>query len=116
MTYTGHKDARMPTGETLVEWITPTVKDECRNYAIEMPSPKQMAVVISAMRMHAIMMHAAKYDTSAPGNPDEVNEYWPVEISIGRYFRDAAQMSLEPGHAASAVLSGEEEMGRDGDE
>ena len=95
MAYTGHKNSLMSDGKTLVEWITPTVEDECRFHKVDMPTPKQMAVVISAMRMHTIIMHAAGYDQSELGKPDEVTKYWPMESSIGRYFRDAARVTLE---------------------
>lgn len=93
--YTGHKNAKMPDGKTLVEWITPTVQDECRFYKVDMPSPEQMAVVISAIRMHTIIVHAAGYDNSELGKSDEVTKYWPMESSVGRYFRDAARITLE---------------------
>lgn len=93
--YTGHKQTNMPDGKTLIEWITPTVEDECRFYKVEMPTPKQMAVVASALRMHTIMMHAAEYDYSELGKPDEVTKYWPMQSSIGRYLRDASRVTLE---------------------
>ncbi len=95
MAYTGHKQRKMPDGKTLVEWITPTVKEECRFFGADMPTDKQMAVVISALRMHTIMMHAADYDTSALGDPNQVDKHWPMQSSIGRYFRDAAQDTLD---------------------
>lgn len=93
--YTGHKDTRMPDGKTLVEWITETVKDECRFFNVPMPTDKQMAVVISALRMHTIMMQAADYDFSELGKPKEPTKYWPLQSSIGRYFRDAARVTLD---------------------
>lgn len=93
--YTGHKNRTMPDGKTLVEWITPTVEDECRFYGVDMPTPEQMAVVVSALRIHTIIMHAADYDTGELGKPDEVTQYWPKESSISRYFRDAARLTLE---------------------
>ena len=95
MAYTGHKKTNMPGGKTLVEWITDTVKDECKRYSVDVPTDKQMAVVISALRMHTIMMTAAKYDFSELGKPNEVTKYWPIESSIGRYFRDASLEVLE---------------------
>lgn len=95
MSYTGHKDTRMPNGDTLVEFITPTVKDECRRYGVYLPSPRQMAVVISALRMHSIMLQASTYDTSELGEPDKVTKYWPIESSVGRFFRDAAAVTLD---------------------
>jgi hypothetical protein len=95
MSHTGHKNAKMPDGKTLVEWITPTVQDECRFFKVDMPSPEQMAVVISAIRMHTIIVHAAQYDNSELGKPDQVTKYWPMESSVGRYFRDAARVTLE---------------------
>ena len=56
---------------------------------------KQMAIVISALRMHTIMMHAAGYDYSELGELDKKTKYWPTETSIGRYFRDAARVTLD---------------------
>lgn len=95
MAYTGHKNAMMSDGKTLVEWITETVKDECRFFNVPMPTDKQIAVVISVLRMHTIMMHAADYDTSELGKPDEVTKYWAMQSSIGRYLRDAARITLD---------------------
>jgi hypothetical protein len=93
--YTGHHNTKMPDGKTLVEWLTPTIQDECQHYGIPMPSPGQIAVVISAMRMHTVVVHAAGYDTSELRKPDQVTEYWPLESSVGRYFRDAARVTLD---------------------
>lgn len=93
--FTGHKEMRMPDGRTLVEWITDTVKEDCKYYNVEMPSPKQMAVVIRAIRMHYIMEYASNYDRSELGDPDKLTTYWPVESSIGRYLRDAPLLTLE---------------------
>lgn len=95
MAYTGHKKTRMPDGKTLVEWIKPTIKDECRFYGVPELTDKQIAVVISSLRMHTIMMHAADYDTSELGNNEKVDTYWPMQGSIGRYFRDAARETLD---------------------
>lgn len=95
MSYTGHKQTNMPDGKTLVDWITPTVDDECRFYGVKPPSKEQMAVVISAIRMHTIIMHAAQYDYSQLGHPDKIDEHWPIQSSIGRYFRDASRITLD---------------------
>lgn len=95
MTYTGHKNRKMPDGKTLVEWITPTVEDEAQRFNVAVPSPKQMALVISALRMHSIIMHAAGYDKSRYPHENEVTDFYPTETSIGRYFRDAARITLE---------------------
>lgn len=94
-TYTGHKNTKMPDGKTLVEWITPIVEEECRFFNVHMPSKKQMAVVVSALRMHGVMTYAAEYDYSELGKPDEKTRFWPTESSIGRYFRDASRETLE---------------------
>jgi len=94
MAYTGHKQTKMPDGKTLVEWLKPTIKDECRFYGVPEPTDKQIAVVVSSMRMHHMMMHAAEYDYSELGHPDQKQEYWPMQSSIGRYFRDAASETL----------------------
>lgn len=95
MVYTGHKKTVMSDGQSLVEWITPTVKDEARLYGVQMPTEEQMALVISALRMHTIMMHAAEYDYSVLGRPEEKDTLWPLQSSIGRYFRDAARETLD---------------------
>lgn len=95
MAYTGHKNTRMPDGKTLVEWVSPTVRDECAFYGVEIPSDKQIAVVIMSLRMHTMMMHAAEYDYSELGHPEQKQEYWPMQSSIGRYFRDAPRITLE---------------------
>lgn len=92
---TGHKNTMMPDGKSLVEWITPTVQDECRFFGVEMPTEKQMAVVISALRMHHIMVHAGNYDFSELGKPEVKTEFYPIQSSIGRYFRDAARVTLD---------------------
>lgn len=93
--YTGHKNTLMPDGQTLVDWITPTVKDEARQFGVDMPSPEQMALVISALRMHTIMVHASDYDRSELGKPNELTTFYPVESSIGRYFRDTGRATLD---------------------
>ncbi len=95
MAYTGHKKTNMPDGKTLVEWLKPTIQDEARRYSVEIPNDKQIALVISALRMHTVVVHAAQYDFSELGKPDEVTKYWPVESSIGRYFRDSAYETLD---------------------
>lgn len=89
MAYTGHKNRRMPDGSTIVEWLKPTVQDEARFYGILMPSDEQIAIVLRSARMHHLMEHAAGYDNSELGKPDEVTKYWPIESSIGRFLRDA---------------------------
>jgi hypothetical protein len=93
--YLGHKQTRMPGGQTLVEWVRDTVTDECRYYGVPPLTDKQIAVVISSMRMHTIMMHAATYDTSDLHHPDKVDPNWPMQSSIGRYFRDAGRETLD---------------------
>lgn len=95
MTYTGHKNRKMPDGKSIVEWSREGIKNECQFYGVEMPSDEQIAVVISQMRMHHVMMHAAEYDYSELGKPDEVTKYWPMQSSIGRFFRDAASVTLD---------------------
>lgn len=94
MSYTGHKNTRMPDGKTLVEWLKPTIKEECRFYGVPEPTDKQIAVVVRSMRMHHLMMHAADYDFSELGKPDEVQKYWHLQSSIGRFFRDAPEETL----------------------
>lgn len=95
MAYTGHKNRRMPDGRTLVEWLREGVKNECQFFGVPMPTDEQIAVVASQMRMHHLIEHAAGYDTSELGKPDEVTKYWPMESSVGRFFRDAAAVTLD---------------------
>ena len=95
MAYTGHKDTKMQDGQTLVQWVRPTIKDECRFFGVPEPTDEQVAVVISSLRMQTLIMQAASYDFSELGKPDEVTKYWPIESSIGRYFRDAARETLD---------------------
>lgn len=95
MAYTGHKNTKMSDGKTLVEWSRPSIKDECEFYGVPMPSDEQIAVVISCMRMHTIIMQAADYDYSELGSPKQKQKYWPMQSSIGRFFRDAARDTLD---------------------
>lgn len=94
MSYTGHKNRKMPDGKTIVEWLRPTVDNECQYYNVPKLTDEQIAVVVSSMRMHHLMMHAAEYDYSELGKPDEKQEYWPMQSSIGRFFRDSAEITL----------------------
>lgn len=94
MAYTGHKNTRMPDGKTLVEWLKPTIKDECQFYGVPEPTDKQIAVVVRSLRMHHLMMHASDYDFSELGKPDEVQQYWHLQSSIGRFLRDAPEETL----------------------
>lgn len=95
MAYTGHHNTKMESGKTVVEWLRETIRDECKFYGVPMPTDEQIAVVISSMRMHTLIMRAADYDTSELQKPDEVTQYWPMQSSIGRFFRDAARETLD---------------------
>lgn len=85
----------MPDGKTLVEWLRPTIDDECRYYGVEPLNDEQIAIVVSSMRMHTLIMHAANYDISELQKLNEVTHFWPIQSSIGRYFRDAARDTLD---------------------
>lgn len=95
MAYTGHKSTKMENGKTVVEWLRETVKEECRFYGVPEITDEQIAVVISSMRMHTLIMRAADYDTSELQKPNEVTQFWPMQSSIGRFFRDAARETLD---------------------
>ena len=95
MTYTGHKNTKMGDGKTVVEWLRSTVKEECRYYGVPELTDEQIAVVVSSMRMHTLIMHAAEYDFSELGKPNELAHFWPMQSSIGRFFRDAARDTLD---------------------
>lgn len=102
--YTGHKNRRMPDGSTIVGWLKPVIQDEARYYGIEMPNDEQIAIVLRSARMHHLMTHAAAYDQSELGKPNELTKYWPIESSIGRFLRDAPlelldQINLGERHA-----------------
>ena len=94
-TYTGHHDTKMPDGKTVVEWLRPIIIDECNFYGVPVPSAEQVAIVVSSMRMHTLIMQAAEYDYSELGKPDQKQKYWPMQSSIGRFFRDAARDTLD---------------------
>ena len=90
MTYTGHKNKAMDNGQNIVDWVVPTIIQECRFYGgVPLPSREQVALVIRALRMHHILEYASKYDFSELSKPDEVTRFWPTISSIGRFFRDA---------------------------
>lgn len=93
--FTGHRKVEMPDGSSLIKWVRPTIADEARRFNVPMPTDAQIALVISSMRMHHIITHAAAYDFSELGQPSKVTEFWPIESSIGRYFRDAGGQFLE---------------------
>jgi hypothetical protein len=95
MSYTGHKNRKMPDGKTVVEWSREGIRNECLFFGVPMPTDEQIAVVISQMRMHHLMMHAADYDYSELGKPDEVTKFWPMQSSIGRFLRDSAAVTLD---------------------
>lgn len=87
--YTGHKD-RLINGKTIVEHLRQTIDDECRFYIVDRPSDAQIAVVVSALRMHHTLAHASQYDFSELYEPSKPTDFYPIQSSIGRYFRDSA--------------------------
>lgn len=95
MSDTGHKELTVTEGKNIVEWLRPTIEDEARYFGVPVPTDEQIAVVVSSMRMHTLITRAAGYDQSELGKPDEVTKYWPIESSIGRFFRDAARVVLD---------------------
>lgn len=97
MSYTGHKQITMADGQSLVDWLKPSLTNEARYFGQELPTDMQIAIVISVLRDHSLLMHAAEYDFSELGNPDEVARLWPLQSSVGRFFRDAASDVLERG-------------------
>lgn len=95
MTYTGHKNTRMPDGKTLVEWLRPTIDNECRFYGIGRPTDEQIAVVAASMRMHHLMVHASDYDFSELHERNKPTTFYPIQSSIGRFLRDAPLITIE---------------------
>lgn len=91
--YTGHHNLLI-NGDDLIKHVRTTVKQECQFYGVPMPDDRQIAVVISALRMHHTLVHASEYDYSELHKPDEKTDFYPIQSSIGRYFRDAASEFL----------------------
>jgi len=94
--YTGHREALIG-GKTIAQHLRPVVDDEARRYGIASPSDKQIALVVSALRMHHTMVHAGNYDRSELGEPDKITTFYPIESSIGRFLRDSAQVVFDEG-------------------
>ena len=93
-TYTGHRE-RLIGGENIAKHLWPTMIDESIRYDVPMPTDKQIALVVSALRMHGTMVHAGSYDRSELGHIDKLTDFYPIESSIGRFFRDSAIDVLE---------------------
>lgn len=94
MTYTGHRD-RYIKGQTIAQYVRPTIIDEAYRFDVPIPTEEQIALVVSALRMHHIMVHASDYDRSELGKPNEITDFYPIESSIGRFFRDSARVTLD---------------------
>lgn len=92
--FTGHHD-RYIQGQTIAQYVRPTVLDEANRFDVPMPTDEQIALVVSALRMHHIMIHASSYDRSELHNPNEVTDFYPIESSIGRFFRDSSRAILD---------------------
>lgn len=93
--YTGHKNTRMPDGKTLVEWLKPTIEQECQFYGIGLPTAEQIAVVAKSLRMHHLMVHASQYDFSKLHDRDKPTDFYPIQSSIGRFLRDAPDVTID---------------------
>lgn len=95
MTDLGHFETKI-AGWTLYEALGDTMRDEARHFNVDMPTEKQTALVVSALRMHGIMAHASSYD-QRENYPyqDKRTGFYPIETSIGRWMRDAAREVLE---------------------
>lgn len=89
MAYTGHHKLEI-NGDSLIKHVRVSVEQECRFYGVPMPTDEQIAAVISALRMHHTLVHASEYDYSELHKREDVTTFYPVQSSIGRYFRDAA--------------------------
>lgn len=94
MTYTGHKQTYIG-GLSIPEQLQYTLKQEAELHNIPMPTDKQIGLVMSALRMHNIMVHASNYDRSELGKPGQVTDFYPIESSIGRWLRDAGRKLME---------------------
>lgn len=94
MTDTGHKD-RLIGGKSLVDHMKPSLEREARYRNVPMPTDEQIALVAYELRMHTIMAHAVNYDTSELGHPEKKTDFYPEASSIGRFLRDAAQVTFD---------------------
>ena len=72
-----------------------TLQQEAELFNIDMPTPQQVGLVMSALRMHQIVVHASNYDRRELHHPDKLTEFYPVESSIGRWLRDAGRELME---------------------
>lgn len=91
--YTGHKELLI-NKQNIVQHLKSSMKQDADFYKVEMPSDKQIALVVSALRMHHTLVHASEYDYSELHNREEKTTFYPIQSSIGRYFRDSASEIL----------------------
>ena len=96
MTYTGHKNKHMINGENIVDWVMHGVIRESKLHGgVPIPSRKQVAIVIRAMRMFHLIEYAANYNFPELKEPDNTAKFYPAIISICKFFRDAPLEVLE---------------------
>ena len=62
-------------------------------------TPRQIALVLRALADHTTLMYATSYERRSlaairEGRDDE-DEYWPTELSVGRFLQDTAQQLLD---------------------
>ncbi len=94
MSDTGHRQLLI-AGQNIAEHLRPVIEEEAMRHGVPAPSDKQIALVVSALRMHTTIVHAGSYDRSELGRPDQVTTFHPIESSTGRFLRDAALVVLE---------------------
>ena len=92
--YTGHKQTKVG-GRNIADWMQATMQQESQLYNIPMPTPQQIGLVMSGLRMHTIMVHASDYDTSELHQQDKVTDFYPIQSSIGRWLRDAGRELMD---------------------
>lgn len=86
--YTGHKKILID-GKNIAEHLRGTIDDECRRFIVDRPTDAQIAVVVSALRMHHTLVYASQYDFSELHERDKPTDFYPIQSSIGRFFRDS---------------------------
>lgn len=86
--YTGHKSTLI-NKKNIANHILPTMVQEAQLYGVELPRPEQVALVVSALRMHHTLVYASEYDFSELHDRKVKTDFYPIQSSIGRFFRDS---------------------------
>ena len=90
----GHKDPTIE-GKPLVDFIRETIRHDAIYHRTLLPTDLQIALVISALRNHTITSRMIDYDLSELHKPDEISSFFPQASSVGRFLRDASQITID---------------------